>query len=201
MRVLALIGSMRKGKNTDRLVRTVLDEIQNVASAVAADVLYTAEFSCAPCRVICSSVCTSPPYQCTVRDGVSEIHARMVAADAIILGAPQYFRGPPSGFHCLVERLTALAFFQETRAVNAPVPLGGKPCGLVAVAEYSNPQFLLEYLHDASLVLKMRPVRLASFPYLGVGGHGGIEVDDVFRPFDRARDLGRAIADATNAQP
>jgi multimeric flavodoxin WrbA len=200
MRVLALVGSMRKGKNTDRLVRTVLDEIRNAASAVTADVLHTADVSCAPCRVVCSSVCTSPPYRCTIRDGVSEILARMVAADAVILGAPQYFRGPPSGFHCLVERLTSLAFFQETRAVSAPFPLVGKPCGLVAVAEYSNPQFLLDYLHDASLILKMRPVRLASFPYLGVGGHGDIEIDDVFRPFERARDLGRALAEAARTQ-
>jgi hypothetical protein len=40
----------------------------------------------------------------------------------------------------------------------------------------------------------MRPVTLASFPHLGVAGHGDIETDDVFRPLDRARELGQRLA-------
>ena len=194
MIVLGVVGSMRKGRNTDRLVRLAVEEAVKLSPGATGDILYAADYPCVPCRVACSAVCTSPPYRCAIDDGASEILARMAAADAVILGAPQYFRAPPAGFHSLIERLTSLRFFQETRGVNGEPALAGKPCGLVAVAEYSNPQLVLEYLHDACLLLGMRPVRLGAFPYLGVGGHGDLDSDSTFRPLERARDLGRELA-------
>jgi multimeric flavodoxin WrbA len=192
--ILGVVGSMRRGRNTDTLVRRAVDGAVALTPGARADILYTADYPCAPCRVACSGVCTSPPYRCAIQDGVSEILARMTDAGAVILGTPQYFRAPPSGFHSLMERLTSLRFFQETRGANIDSPLAGKTCGLVAVAEYSNPQPMLEYLHDACLLLAMRPVCLSAFPYLGVGGHGNPETDDVFKPLERAHDLGRAVA-------
>ena len=59
----------------------------------------------------------------------------------------------------------------------------------MAVAEHSTPQAILEHLHDFCLLLKMRPITLQSFPYLGVGGHGKLEKDEIFSPFDRAKEL------------
>ena len=38
------------------------------------------------------------------------------------------------------------------------------------------------------------------FSYLGVGAHGGPDVDDVFRPFERAMELGAALARAAVAR-
>jgi multimeric flavodoxin WrbA len=185
---------MRKGRNTDALVRRTLQEILVLDPTAIAEVVYTADLSLAPCRVVCSGVCTSPPFRCAIQDGATDVLDRMAAADVVVLGAPQYFRAPPAGFHTLIERLVSCAFFQATRAAGEPSALAGKPCGLIAVAEYSNPQSLLEYLHDACLLLKMRPVRLESFPHLGVAGHGAIETDSVFKPLDGARELGQKLA-------
>jgi len=196
VRILGIVGSMRKEHNTDRLVRRAVGAAVEATPGATGDIVQMADVSCAPCRVVCSSVCTSPPFRCAIRDAASDLLARMAAADAIVLGAPQYFRAPPSGFHALIERLTSLSFFQETRGVNVAPPLAGKLCGLIAVAEYSNPQVVLEYLHDASLLLGMRPVRLSAFPYIGVAGHGDLDSDDVFRPLARSLDLGREIARA-----
>lgn len=194
MIVLGVVGSMRKGRNTDRLVRLAIAEAVRLSPGATGDILYAADFSCDPCRVTCSAVCTAPPYRCAIDDGASQLLARMAAADAVILGAPQYFRAPPAGFHCLMERLTSLCFFQELRGASVEPALAGKPCGLVAVSEYSNPQSVLEYLHDACLLLGMCPVRLGAFPYMGVGGHGDLDSDSTFRPLERALDLGRELA-------
>lgn len=194
MIILGVVGSTRKGRHTDTLVRLAVEETVARISGASGDVIYTSDFSCAPCRVVCCGVCTTPPFRCAIDDGVSRILARMTEADAVILGAPQYFRAPPAGFHTLIERLTSLCFFQETRGSDTGPVLAGKPCGLVAVSEYSNPQFVLEYLHDACLLLGMRPVRLDAFPYVGVGGHGDLDTDSTFRPMERARDLGRELA-------
>ena len=65
-----------------------------------------------------------------------------------------------------------------------------------AVAEYSNPHHLLEYLADFSTLLGMQPVRVDRFPYLGVGNHGTIEADEVFSPLERAGDLADALVEA-----
>lgn len=196
MLVLGIVGSMRKGRTTDTLVRRVIEAAARQGSDVRGDVIYTADMACTPCRVTCSSVCTSAPFRCALRDGAAEVLGRMADADAVVLGAPQYFRAPPAGFHTLIERLTSMRFFQESREADAPSLLRGKPCGLVAAAEYSNPQAMLEYLHDASLLLGMAPVRLARYPYLGVAAHGDLETDAVFRPFQAAEELGRALVGA-----
>ena len=80
--------------------------------------------------------------------------------------------------------------------------MGGKVGGGVrtAAAEYSNPHGVLEYLHDFSTLVGMRPVLLDGFPYLGVGAHGDPEEDDVFRPRERAKELGGALARAAAAR-
>ena len=201
MNVLGIVGSMRKGRNTERLVREVASEMAAIDGSVSAEVLFTADLDCHPCRVVCHEAnCSAHLFRCSIEDDVPGMLERMQTADAIVLGAPQYFRGPPAGFHAMIERMQSMAFFYEA-AGHSPEgsPLLGKPCGLVAVAEYSNPHAILEYLHDACLLLKMRPIELSTFPYLGVGGHGELEKDVIFRPFVRARELAAGLIEAVRS--
>jgi multimeric flavodoxin WrbA len=165
------------------------------------EVIYTADLDCHPCQVVChEAYCSARPYQCSIADDVMDVLARMERADAIIVGAPQYFRGPPAGFHTMIERMQSMAFFYEAAGhSHEGSPLGDKPCGLVAVTEYSNPHALLEYLHDFSLLLKMRPIELRTFPYLGVGGQGALEKDEAFHPFERAKELAAELVAAVRS--
>ena len=190
MQVLGIAGSMRKKGATARLVRRVLDEMEQMDETVSAEFVQVSEHVIQPCRVTCSAYCCSHPYQCSIDDETAGILARMVQADALVIGAPLYFRAPPAHFQALLERLVSMFFFYESQGeASVPSPLAGKLCGLVGVAEYSNPQQILETLHDFCLVLKMRPVRLSHFPYLGVAGQGDIEADQVFDPYLRAKEL------------
>ena len=50
------------------------------------------------------------------------------------------------------------------------------------------------------MLLKMRPIRLCSFPYLGVGAHGEIETDEIFRPLERSTELALALVAAVRSQ-
>lgn len=194
MKVLGLVGSMRKNMYTDKLVRNVIENIGKQLE-VDSEILYTADMKFKPCQVRCHDYCTYKPYSCSVKDDTQTVFEGMKKADILILGAPHYFRGPPAGFHTLIERIQSMAFYQETEGFGEPSPLKGKPVGLVAVAEYSNPHVILEYLHDFVTLLKMRPVQLDHFPYLGVGGHGNIEKDEIFKPYELSKELAEKLVE------
>jgi len=190
MKVLGIIGSPRKDGQTSRLIHRVVQELRAMDSSVEAEFVYTADLVVSPCRVLCSEFCSSHPYRCSIDDDVPPVFRRMAEADVVLLGAPCYFRGPPAAFHTMAERMVSMCFFPQTRGELIPAsPLAGTLCGLVAVAEYSNPQGVLEYLNDLCHLLGMSPASIPGFPYLGVGGHGDIAEDDVFHPFERAREL------------
>ena len=61
-------------------------------------------------------------------------------------------------------------------------------CGI-----YSNPHQILEYLFDLCTVLKIKPVVLEKFPYMGVAGQGDVNEDVIFDPFERSKDLADAL--------
>ncbi len=194
MHVLGIVGSMRVNRHTNTLVNKVISDMKSIDSSVEADVIHIVDKVINPCRVMCSGHCSSKPFQCSISDDCNEILHRMIQADALVIGAPLYFRAPPAKFHMLIERLIAVFFNLETQGSgDTESPLKGKPCGLIGVAEYSNPQQILEYLHDFCLLLKMKPVVIEKFPYLGVSGQGDINRDTIFHPFERAGDLAHAI--------
>ncbi|HNT74875.1 MAG TPA: NAD(P)H-dependent oxidoreductase [Anaerolineae bacterium] len=196
MHLLTIIGSIRKNRHTHTLVARVLDEMRTLAPDLESDLIYIADQDIHPCRVVCSTYCSTHPYQCAALDDANAILARMSQADALIIGAPLYFRAPPAQFQAWAERLVSLFFFHESQGQSAvPSPLKGKLCGLVGVAEYSNPHQILEYLHDFCTVLKMRPVLLDTFPYLGVAGQGDVENDAIFHPFERTKDLAARLVE------
>jgi multimeric flavodoxin WrbA len=197
MRVLGIVGSMRKDRQTNRLVNQVVADMKGLDPDVVAEVVHIADSTIHPCRVVCSQYCASHPYQCAIADDLAGILGRMVEADALVIGAPLYFRGPPAGFQAFAERLVSSFFFREMQADRDETsPLAGKPCGLVGVAEYSNPHQVLEYLHDFCLTLKMDPVALGRFPYLGVAGQGDLDQDGVFKTFERSLELAGALVAA-----
>ena len=88
MRVLGIVGSMRKNGHTHTLVNRVIDDMKGIDSDVVADVVNVADITVHPCKVVCSAHCSNHPYQCSISDDVVEILSRMVEADALVIGAP-----------------------------------------------------------------------------------------------------------------
>jgi multimeric flavodoxin WrbA len=194
MQILGIVGSMRKNSHTNTLVNQVISDIKLLEPTTEFDIVYIVDKDIRPCRVVCSKYCSSKPYQCSIADDVSGILQQMAKADALIIGTPLYFRAPPAKFQACVERLISIYFFHEMQGSEEDQsPIKGKPCGLVAVAEYSNPHQMLEYLHDFCTVLKMKPVGIEKFPYLGIAGQGDVAKDTVFNPFEKSKELANAI--------
>ena len=120
----------------------------------------------------------------------------MIYADVLVIAAPLYFRAPPAKFHLFTERLVSIFFYKECRGeAQYNSPLQDKPCALIGVAEYSNPAVLLEYLSDFCNVLKMRPLTLKHFPYLGIGGQGHSLESIIFSPLERCIEMAGLISE------
>lgn len=86
MKILAVLGSARRGGNTETLIRAVLDG----AGAVGAEIFALNEMrmsgciGCMGCRVAGSS-------GCVVDDDMQTLYQRLMEADALILGSPVYY--------------------------------------------------------------------------------------------------------------
>ncbi|MCK4820937.1 flavodoxin family protein [bacterium] len=101
MKILALIGSPRKGSNTDLLVERILQGCRHKGHVSEKFYLYDYEIS--PC-IDCRS-CKKGDYACTLVDGMQPIYPKIQGADLIIFGTPLYWYGPSGKMKLFVDRL------------------------------------------------------------------------------------------------
>ena len=96
MRVLGISGSPRKGRTTDRLVREVLDNVDGETEFVS-----LAGKTISPCRACLGCVRDNI---CKIRDDMTELREKIVGADALVIGSPNYFGGINAQTHAFFER-------------------------------------------------------------------------------------------------
>jgi multimeric flavodoxin WrbA len=101
MNILALIGSPRKGSNTDMLVDQVLRGAQSRCHLTRKIYLYDCEIlPCIDCRK-----CKRDDFTCALLDGMKDIYPMLEEADLIIFGTPIYWYGPTGKMKLLIDRL------------------------------------------------------------------------------------------------
>jgi multimeric flavodoxin WrbA len=116
MNVLGLVGSPRRGSNTDLLVSAILDGA--AANNQTVDKVYLYDVDIAPCTDC--GACTQGDYKCALGDGMQTLYSKLEEADVIVFGTPLYWYGPTAKMKLLVDRL-------------APFILSGKLKGKKAV--------------------------------------------------------------------
>ena len=62
MKILGIVGPMRKNRNTKVLVERTITEIEALNQSTSSQILYTTDLKISPCRVVCSSYCIKHPY-------------------------------------------------------------------------------------------------------------------------------------------
>ncbi len=129
MKILALVGSPRKGGNTDILVEQILQGSKTKGHT--GEKLYLYRFKIAPC-IDCRN-CKKGDYVCTVKDGMQEIYPKMEEADLVIFGTPLYFWGPTGQMKALMDRMRPFGTNGKLKGkkgvVVAPSADGPKLCG------------------------------------------------------------------------
>jgi len=101
MQILGLVGSPRRGSNTDLLVSAILDGA--AANNHTVDKVYLYDVDIAPC-VDCKA-CKKGTYKCALSDGMQKLYPKLQEADVIIFGTPLYWYGPTAKMKLLVDRL------------------------------------------------------------------------------------------------
>lgn len=96
MKVLGISGSPRIGQTTDRLVREVLD-----ATDCETEFISLGGKRIGPCISCLGCV---KDNVCVIRDDMTELRQKIVEADALVVGAPNYFNTICGLAHCFLER-------------------------------------------------------------------------------------------------
>jgi multimeric flavodoxin WrbA len=102
VQILALVGSPRRGGNTELLVDELLCAAEANGHAVSKTRL--AELSIGPCRD-CRACKRREDQSCIVDDDMTGLYAELEQADVLVFGTPIYWYGPSAQMKLLVDRL------------------------------------------------------------------------------------------------
>lgn len=108
MYAIAINGSPRKGGNTEVLLQEVLAELKNGGwETELVKVGGTAIRGC----IACGKCFENQDNECSVKkDNFNKIFAKMLKADAMILGSPTYFAAVSADLKALIERAGYVAY-------------------------------------------------------------------------------------------
>lgn len=102
MKVVAFNGSPRKGGNTEYLLRRVLEPISE--AGIETELVQIGGKPLRGCTA-CNKCRENKDSRCAVKtDMVNDCIAKMIDADAIVLGSPTYFAGMTSEMTALIDR-------------------------------------------------------------------------------------------------
>ena len=174
LKVLGIVCSPRKGKNTEILVREALSGAE--AAEAEVELVRVADLNLSPCDG-CRSCRNSG--ECWIEDDMQNVYEKLVSADGILMGSPVYFWSV-SG--------QAKIFIDRTLPLNYPSPrLKNKVGGAIAVAGRRGCVNTLSIINNFFLGHGMCAAEL------GVACHGGIEKDK--QALERARALGTRLCE------
>lgn len=108
MYALAVNGSPRKGGNTEILLKEVLGELDSAGwETEFVKVGGTAIRGC----LACQKCFESKDNRCSIKkDKFNDIFAKLIQADAMILGSPTYFAAVSADLKALIERAGFVAY-------------------------------------------------------------------------------------------
>jgi multimeric flavodoxin WrbA len=120
-RALGIVGSPRRGGNTEILVDEVLRGAEEVGALTEKVILN--ELDIAPCQAC--NACRKTG-QCAQRDDMPALLERMEHSQVWVLGTPVYWWGPTAQFKAFLDRWYGAerAVFAGRRVILA-IPLGG----------------------------------------------------------------------------
>ena len=102
-KIVILVGSMRKGGNTDLLARSFADGARKNNEV---EIISVADVKVNPCRG-CNACYSSEGNRCVQKDDMDGIYAKLAEADVLVIASPVYFYGISAQLKAVIDRLHA----------------------------------------------------------------------------------------------
>ena len=100
-RVVVLVGSVRKGGNTDLLAQSF---IEGASKNNDVEVVSVADYKINPC-IGCNSCFTREGNKCFQNDDMPKVYEKLKKADVLVIASPVYFYGISAQLKAMVDRL------------------------------------------------------------------------------------------------
>ena len=100
-KILVLIGSPRKGGNTDLLARAFAE---GASEKHEVEVIRVADYKIDPC-IGCNACFAKEDHSCFQKDDMAKIYEKLKQADTLVIASPVYFYGLSAQLKALVDRL------------------------------------------------------------------------------------------------
>ena len=186
VKVIGLVGSPRKGGNTENLVKTALMAAEELGANTEIISLGSAEIE--PC--IACDICKATG-ECSIYDDMTSILEKIIEADGIVIGSPVYFGNVTSQLKMFFDRTRPFrADFKLRNIVGGAISVGGSRNGGQETTISAIHQFL--FIHDVIVVGDGAP--LAHYGGTGVGGaKEDIKTDNI--GLETSNNLGRRVTE------
>jgi multimeric flavodoxin WrbA len=119
MKVLVILGSPRKGGNSETLAGQVVSGLEDAGAAV--EVVRLADFNINPC-IACGGC--EKTGRCVVQDDMQLLYPKIDAADRLVVVSPIYFYGLTAQVKAFIDRCQALwsrkYLLQQRRQTSVP---------------------------------------------------------------------------------
>lgn len=100
-RIVVLVGSMRKGGNTDLLAQAFTEGARKNNTV---EIVSVADYKVNPC-IGCNSCFTREGSQCFQKDDMVKIYEKLKIADIAVIASPVYFYGISAELKAIIDRL------------------------------------------------------------------------------------------------
>ncbi|MCI9537942.1 MAG: flavodoxin family protein [Eubacterium sp.] len=100
-RIVILVGSMRKGGNTDLLVQAFAE---GASKNNTVEIVSVFDYKVNPC-IGCNSCFTREGNQCFQEDDMAQIYKKLKVADVVVIASPVYFYGISAELKAIIDRL------------------------------------------------------------------------------------------------
>jgi multimeric flavodoxin WrbA len=181
-RILGIMGSPRKGGNTDVLMAALAEGARETMGAFERLPLKDGLIKeCDGCHVCW----TGKP--CSKKDAMNDIFPKIAAAHAVVFGTPVYWYGPTALMKAFIDRFVYFNCPENRGGV------GGKAAALLIPYEEETPDTaapVVDFFERSLGYLEMRLVGQVIAP--GVTKRGEVKKKPAF--LEAARELGRRLA-------
>ncbi|MFX1497970.1 MAG: flavodoxin family protein [Promethearchaeota archaeon] len=108
MNIIILHGSPRKNKNSDTLVKYLINGV-NKNKDHQIKHFYLNDLNISPCQG-CLTCATSINHRCAIQDDMQEIYSSYIDADIIVFATPMYWGYMTAQLKTVMDRMEALAW-------------------------------------------------------------------------------------------